>query len=559
MAKQYLTKKDYLESFTISELNGAILRLGEIEQSVKDTNFLYNCMVIHQEMAKEGFLTPDIDVSASGMFRTDSIENLSERTIFLGMASSGDPLRSISMYDVVRLNLGQNHYVFVDQYKQVLLNGIADIRRTLSASLEEALKEHAEQKAEVETRMNATFFQSIGRSLSRLVDFSDSRWKHPMDYHYDEKTSREMKKEYLRKIGYPEDLVVGIISGGFEVSLETNLSDIERPASMVFKAPSENEKMAYTEAQYRGALSTVIGKASTSEGRYEMGNLLPIQFINGSVLTGHNQALARILMEAKNLNDENGRGVHIPVVVNADDLRLLELDPLPGNEGFFLTTESPAGEIIGQRYWFLEETDFPDVSPTLYDTACQVFAKLNERAKTVPVKTLSPIGGYNGIDEKEKGLPGLVFDVLWPEYHEDSLREIKVGEYLEGRLGKIITRKDEQDILGDILSGVFDNSVVAEAMSASLDVLLAGRREKLSPRQGIDLAALDKLNLNKKESAYVIQEPRKIASTVEADSVGLKKATTGAQSGGLSSNPESDGEEEEADVDNIMEGFDNEI
>ena len=511
--KPYLTQQWYLRTFTITQMNGALMRLNKIEALINDIPTITDCLSVHKEMAKEGFLTADIDVSdpslKTGMFRASSVEAMTPGNVFMGMADNSD--YSISILDVEIGNLTDSQYdKMFKQYKDILRDAIADIRKSVQTAKSKAMEEYEKIMEDKEAAKTEGVGRRMLRGFISLVGIPQNKTVYPVDLEHENKSVREQIRSYLRHIEFPEHQIAGILSGGFEASLLIDLAEVERGVDVVFKTVSEEEKIALAESSYRSILKTCAGMASVNDHQFNFSNYLPIQCVNGRVFTGYSQFVLRLAME---IGGPDQHALNIPVVLDMDEMYSIGMEPREGSQGIYLCMENRAGEVTGRRYWFLEDTDLPEVNPGLYETLLSTFGQLNYRAMEEKASGADYSDFKSYMDNSfyaRSGVESLVYDVLVPEFGGDVVKSLDFKDVGNEVIGY---ETDPEKILHNVLVGDgLKNSILMTMLKFSTNLLYEGRRLCHTPRQGINLAVIDRLN------SKVQSRPQKEVEEITLDS-----------------------------------------
>lgn len=494
---KYLNKHN--NHLTMSQMTGAKRRIESLLSLIGKVDSLSGLIEVHKEIAKEGLLTYDIDIhpaSTTGMFRGNSINNLNKWNVFFGLGDDG--YFSRSMGDILNSGSLELYEAAVTQYKQVLQDALNEISSSLEKSFRQAAEEAEKVLAEQDSRKNESLLRGAVRFAAKAFNIESVRTVYPLDPDFLEKNDRQKVKEYLSSVRYPSGAIPGLLSGGFDMALLKNLSSIDNN-TVEFKHISPKELIARYESEYRGIVKNIAGRTSPDDNTLLFKNVLPVQHSNGKLYRGYNQVILRLAMEAENLS--------VPVVLSSDMISSMDLDKTgPGIPLMFTNQE---GEMFSQRVWFLENTDFKDCNPSLFEGIRQEFERKNtdKRLACMSADQSHVAQVRERLDKGclANGIRGLARDILVGEYTESgclfSHFEMDSEEY------EMVSEQDVTSIM-ETMSGenLPWNSVFRLSTDEASFIFRACSDLDFEESEGVDLStvapALEKDN-NEEESVQM--------------------------------------------------------
>lgn len=360
----YITEN--LRSFSLMELKGALRRtMAFIEILDSPSMFDFDrVLVVHKEMASQGLLSRYSDVTpGEGMFRSRSVDSLTEDNIYLGRPGSSF---SASVADIRQSSISDELYSrLVNHYKDTLRQ---DLVRT-AASIEKAIEEAKNEKQEVEKVVEKRGLKAkVVGSLVKFYSFigNEVQFKYPQDapgtVSEDEK---DQQVAYLLRVGLSLAEAVAVANNGLEIAMDTDLNMVDKVGGL--QILTEADIIASTESSLRKVVVKAITR-SEDGGKLMFNNFLPVIYPNGNTFIGQQQAILRLAMENK--------GLTIPVVIDKEISERMGITP--SGEGLTLPIGSD-GHYVKKDFWFLEESDFAEVYPKECESIKAQFRRENSR------------------------------------------------------------------------------------------------------------------------------------------------------------------------------------
>ena len=379
---QYVT--DNLNQFTLNELEGGKMRIEALQSALSSVDTIRNTLAIHKEIAHEHLLNEYSDVTpGTGLFRADSVEQMTEYSITMGIPGTKD---SVTYEDLMDANqrLSQreteNMYgTFLSQYKSTLSYAL----KRLSQRFTEAIAEASEER-------NAVMEKIASRSLkSRVEDgilrvyktFNEHKTNYPLDPQLNGSVDGIDKQiAFLKKVGVSGNLA-SIVLNGLSYSLAGTYRNLGKNIKECFSIMSQADIFSVSESQLRSLLKWAIGKSGNDSMNFI--NALPVTFMNGVAFVGYTQAVLRLAFE------ENFERTHqfLPIVIDKETMDQMQIHAKDSAKPVHLMIDNNIGGIISKDYYFLADTSFSEKYPNeAYKLMSSLAQMSNDRQNSVDIE-----------------------------------------------------------------------------------------------------------------------------------------------------------------------------
>ena len=365
-----------LNAFTLSELEGGLLRVDALLSSMPSVNTIAKALSLHKELARENLLNEFSDVTpGEGMFNASTVEDMTLFSITMGRTGSNEALTYEDLMDAdTKLNdkeLEKLYLAFLNQYKAVLTYSLQRTKDRLTEATKQARTEAESIREGV--RKGSLRARVVGQFMTVYKVFNQQRTEFPLDSEAAVNRDKVDKQiAFLKRNGVTSDLN-SIVLNGFNYGLKGNFKAARNEGKSEFVIQSEASIFAQAEGQLRKILNDAVTTCNNKELQFI--NALPITYLNGNAFVGYPQAILRLAFE-QNLARNH---VFLPIVVDKEMMETLGLHVKDNAEPVHLLL-GQNGSLVRKDFYFLPDTTFFEKYPDQATRLQANLAKLsNER------------------------------------------------------------------------------------------------------------------------------------------------------------------------------------